>query len=82
MWETASCFMACWASASTDVWTSSVGPMRLITLPPPLIDTGFSPEVVHLKRFLGSLANQAVVNGFDDACQTRVIPKSPDHNLL
>ncbi|KAI2668488.1 Zinc finger BED domain-containing protein 4 [Labeo rohita] len=71
-------------SFTTDIWTSSVSPVSLISLTSQWIDESFTPQraILHVKQFRGSHTSQAIVHVFEEMLQTWGIPKTLVHVVL
>lgn len=71
-------------SFTTDIWTSSVSPLSLISLTAQWINEDFTSRraVLHTKQLRGSLTNVAIASIFDDMLQSWGIPKSAVHVVL
>ncbi|KAL0188436.1 hypothetical protein M9458_015535 [Cirrhinus mrigala] len=71
-------------SFTTDIWTSSVSPVSLISLTCQWIDESFTPQraVLHAKQFRGSHTSQAIAHVFEEMLQTWGIPKTSVHVVL
>ncbi|XP_025765939.1 zinc finger BED domain-containing protein 4-like [Oreochromis niloticus] len=56
-------------SFTTDIWTSSVSPVSLISLTSQWIDESFTPQraILHAKQFRGSHTSQAIAHVFEEA---------------
>lgn len=71
-------------SFTTDIWTSSVCPMSLISLTAQWIDEEFVRHHVtlHAKSFRGSHTSQTIAGAFDSMLQTWNIPKMSVHAVV
>ncbi len=71
-------------SFTTDIWTSSVCPMSLISLTAQWIDEEFVHHHVtlHAKPFRGSHNSQTIAGAFDSMLQTWDIPKKSVHAVV
>ncbi|XP_023662393.2 zinc finger BED domain-containing protein 4-like [Paramormyrops kingsleyae] len=71
-------------SFTTDIWTSSVSPVSLISLTSQWIDESFTPQraILHAKQFRGSHTSQAIAHVFEEMLQTWGIPKTSVHVVL
>ncbi|XP_050959034.1 zinc finger BED domain-containing protein 4 [Labeo rohita] len=71
-------------SFTTDIWTSSVSPVSLISLTSQWIDESFTPQraILHAKQLRGSHTSQAIVHVFEEMLQTWGIPKTLVHVVL
>ncbi len=71
-------------SFTTDIWSSSVSPMSLISLTAQWIDDDFKLQkaILHAKQFRGSHTGQAIADEFDVMLQTWGIHKSAVHVVL
>ncbi|XP_077101521.1 zinc finger BED domain-containing protein 4-like [Siphateles boraxobius] len=71
-------------SFTTDIWTSSVSPVSLISLTCQWIDESFTPQraILHAKQFRGSHTGQAIAQVFEEMLQTWGIPKTSVHVVL
>ncbi|XP_067303799.1 zinc finger BED domain-containing protein 4-like [Pseudorasbora parva] len=71
-------------SFTTDIWTSSVSPVPLISLTSQWIDESFMPQraILHAKQFRGSHTSQAIAHVFEEMLQTWGIPKTSVHVVL
>ncbi|XP_067283555.1 zinc finger BED domain-containing protein 4-like [Pseudorasbora parva] len=71
-------------SFTTDIWTSSVSPVSLISLTSQWIDESFMPQraILHAKQFRGSHTSQAIAHVFEEMLQTWGIPKTSVHVVL
>lgn len=68
-------------SFTTDIWTSSVCPMSLLSLTAQWTDDEFTPHqvILHGKPVRCSHTSQAIVGAFDSMLQTWGIPKKAVH---
>lgn len=71
-------------SFTTDIWTSSVSPMSLLSLTAQWIDEEFVRHQVtlHAKSFRGSHTSQTIATAFNSMLQTWDIPKTSVHVVL
>lgn len=71
-------------SFTTDIWSSSVCPMSLISLTAHWISEDFPPlqVVLHARQLRGSHTSQAIAGAFDEMLQTWGINKSSVHVVL
>ncbi|CAI5676938.1 unnamed protein product [Oreochromis niloticus] len=71
-------------SFTTDIWTSSVSLMSLLSLTAQWIDEEFVRHQVtlHAKSFRGSHTSQSIATAFDTMLQTWDIPKTSVHAVL
>ncbi len=71
-------------SFTTDIWTSSVCPMSLLSLTAQWIDKEFVRHQVtlHAKSFQGSHTSQTIAGAFDSMLQTWNNPKTSVHAVL
>ena len=71
-------------SFTTDIWSSNVCPMSLISLTAQWIDDGFILQrvVLHAKQFRGSHTGQAIASTFEEMLKTWEIPKSSVHVVV
>ncbi|XP_073331910.1 zinc finger BED domain-containing protein 4-like [Pagrus major] len=71
-------------SFTTDIWTSSVCPMSLLSLTAQWLDEEFIRHHVtlHAKSFRGSHTSQSIAGAFDSMLQTWNIPKTSVHAVL
>ncbi|XP_073470760.1 zinc finger BED domain-containing protein 4-like [Aquarana catesbeiana] len=71
-------------SFTTDIWSSSVSPLSLISLTAQWIDGEFSLHQVmlHATKFEGSHTGQAIANILEEMLQTWAIPKSSVHVVV
>ncbi|RXN38504.1 zinc finger BED domain-containing 4-like protein [Labeo rohita] len=71
-------------SFTTDIWTSSVSPVSLISLTSQWIDESFTPQraILHVKQLRGLHTSQAIVHVFEEMLQTWGIPKTSVHVVL
>ncbi|XP_053571558.1 uncharacterized protein LOC128661312 [Bombina bombina] len=71
-------------SFTTDIWSSSVSPLSLISLTVQWIDDEFSLRQVmlHAKKFDGSHTGQAIASILEEMLQTWAIPKGSVHVVV
>jgi len=71
-------------SFTTDIWSSSVCPMSLLSLTAQWIDDDFTLRhaTLQAKPFRGSHTSQAIAGAFDTMLQTWGIPKTSVHVVL
>ncbi|XP_038157148.1 zinc finger BED domain-containing protein 4-like [Cyprinodon tularosa] len=71
-------------SLTTDIWTSSVSPVSLISLTAQWVDKDFTLQraVLHAKQFRGSHTSQAIEDVFDEMLRKWGVPKTLIHVVL
>ncbi|XP_038160178.1 zinc finger BED domain-containing protein 4-like [Cyprinodon tularosa] len=71
-------------SLTTDIWTSSVSPVSLISLTAQWVDKDFTLQraVLHAKQFRGSHTSQAIADVFDEMLRKWGVPKTLIHVVL
>uniref|UniRef100_A0A8C5MY44 BED-type domain-containing protein n=1 Tax=Leptobrachium leishanense TaxID=445787 RepID=A0A8C5MY44_9ANUR len=71
-------------SFTTDIWSSSVSPVSLISLTAQWVDGDFTLQQVmlHAKKFQGSHTGQAIATMLEEMFETWAIPKSSVHVVV
>uniref|UniRef100_A0A8C5PW74 BED-type domain-containing protein n=1 Tax=Leptobrachium leishanense TaxID=445787 RepID=A0A8C5PW74_9ANUR len=73
-----------WFSFTTDIWSSSVSPVSLISLTAQWINGDFSLQQVmlHAKKFQGSHTGRAIADIFEEMLEAWAIPKNSVHVVV